>query len=264
MAVSSQKAPGVLPANAVQAVVGVGIGMAIGGALLAAASFLDIDLIETGSVSPAVQPPAQEQSVQPSEGSKPTVQPSVSDQPPPVAHPDAAVSLKTERPKPDSTGALTAGELRTAIVSEPTPRTPQGPVTANSQPADVAIAETEADVAQFEITTGMVEPPAETPTEIARLQRADDPGEAAADVPDNSEAQPQVPLPALGAASVNRYVNLRAGPADEAAILVVVPAGAKVEAEQNCEWCVVSYNGQRGYIYKSFLRRQLTSTPGLY
>ena len=55
-------------------------------------------------------------------------------------------------------------------------------------------------------------------------------------------------------AKVTKYVNLRAGPADEAKVLAVVPALGTVQVV-NCDgWCEVEFKGQRGWIYKSFIR----------
>ncbi|EFG9152561.1 SH3 domain-containing protein, partial [Escherichia coli] len=74
----------------------------------------------------------------------------------------------------------------------------------------------------------------------------------------------------------NQHVNLRAGPADGSRVITVVPAGATVQAQANCRWCVATYNGQRGYIFVSFLRGKAptasaepavkapSSKPGLY
>ncbi|QBK29572.1 hypothetical protein E0E05_02550 [Roseitalea porphyridii] len=75
--------------------------------------------------------------------------------------------------------------------------------------------------------------------------QADDPFEAA--------ISDDVPLPR---AFANAWVNMRAGPDNDAEILTVVPGGAEIGAEADCEgWCAVVYEGQRGYIYQSFIRR---------
>jgi hypothetical protein len=257
-----------LPGTAVQAISGVGIGVAIGVGLLVATSFYGVDLVETGSVGSLAVP--QDASASPMPAPAGEVKPSRS----PVQPAAQAAKPPLVAKEPPATATAPAAEMagaRTAADLQPKPLVLPAPASASDDPSDqvieVAIAETEAAVAQLEITTGMVEPPAEKPTEIARLQSAGDrsaaagiaPGEAA-----EATAQPEIPLPKLGSARVSHYVNLRAGPADEAAVVVVVPTGAQVEAEANCEWCVVTYNGQRGYIYKSFLRRSLTQTPGLY
>lgn len=54
-------------------------------------------------------------------------------------------------------------------------------------------------------------------------------------------------------AKTTRYVNLRAAPDDDGAVIEVVPALASIEAEGDCNWCAVSYEGRRGYIYKTFI-----------
>lgn len=172
---------------------------------------------------------------------------------------------------------------------------------------EVAVAQSESDVAKLEEITGMVEPvlegkstgrvsvvvdpanapeappsvaaalrPAVSPGDVALpdTQAATDDGLADAEAADPStetasiqpdqvaveppvtEPAPAAPaLPAMSPVKVNRYVNMRSGPADESRVLVVVPAGATVQAQGNCGWCVVTYKGQRGYIYKSFLQR---------
>jgi len=58
---------------------------------------------------------------------------------------------------------------------------------------------------------------------------------------------------ALQSATTNNYVNLRAGPSDDAEVLMVVPANATIEAETDCNWCSVAYDGRQGYIYRTFI-----------
>ncbi|MEX3008427.1 SH3 domain-containing protein [Hoeflea sp. TYP-13] len=51
-----------------------------------------------------------------------------------------------------------------------------------------------------------------------------------------------------------KYVNMRAGPDKEAEVLTIIPADAEFMAEANCtHWCSVVYQGQKGYIYKTYL-----------
>lgn len=60
----------------------------------------------------------------------------------------------------------------------------------------------------------------------------------------------------LSPARAAKYVNLRASPDNEGAVLAVVPASAEILAEENCvHWCTVVHNGRRGYVYKSFIER---------
>lgn len=168
---------------------------------------------------------------------------------------------------------------------------------------EVAIAETEFDVARLEVMTGMIEPdvaaPSVSPDERGSTAAIDAsglrPGNADADfappagddtetasiepaeiIPPQAAAEDRpkpvvAALPPMRAAKVNDYVNLRTGPADEARVIMVVPAGAAVQAQSNCGWCVVTYKGQRGYIYKSFLQVgagpsavSSKSAPGLF
>lgn len=110
--------------------------------------------------------------------------------------------------------------------------------------SNVQVAETEADVAKLEAATGMLD----RVPEPAGIQPAT-PNAA----PDTKLAA--VSQPDLKPAKVTKYVNLRDGPADEAQVLTVVPANADIDAEADCGWCTVVYKGQRGYVYKSFIRR---------
>ena len=55
-------------------------------------------------------------------------------------------------------------------------------------------------------------------------------------------------------AKVTKAVNLRAGPKDEAKVLAVVPARQTVQLITCDGWCEVVFQGQRGWIYKSFIR----------
>lgn len=34
---------------------------------------------------------------------------------------------------------------------------------------------------------------------------------------------------------------------------MVVPASAQIEAETDCGWCEISYQGRTGFVYKSFI-----------
>ena len=55
------------------------------------------------------------------------------------------------------------------------------------------------------------------------------------------------------AAIAKTWVNMRAGPSDDARVLMVVPGSADIQAETDCGWCAVSYDGREGYIYKTFI-----------
>ncbi len=97
------------------------------------------------------------------------------------------------------------------------------PRAAAVDPAEVPVAETEAEAAALE-------------------QRLFVEGEA---------------VPATGRlATADRHVNMRATADNDATILAVVPQNGTVELLDHCpNWCQVEYRGQRGYVFGSFLRR---------
>lgn len=66
---------------------------------------------------------------------------------------------------------------------------------------------------------------------------------------------------ASSAARVVRAVNLRAGPGNSEAVLAVVPDGASVDVIGCRHWCEVVFDGQRGWLYRSFLESAAAS-PG--
>lgn len=57
----------------------------------------------------------------------------------------------------------------------------------------------------------------------------------------------------LRPAVVNRAVNMRAAPNKGGKVLMVVPGGAAIDAETDCSWCEIRYQGRSGFIYKSFV-----------
>ena len=54
--------------------------------------------------------------------------------------------------------------------------------------------------------------------------------------------------------TVTKYVNLRAAPDNDAKIIVVVPAKARVGVLSCEQWCEVVFQGRKGWIYKSFVK----------
>lgn len=73
------------------------------------------------------------------------------------------------------------------------------------------------------------------------------------------EAKPEVePASAAETASakVRSSVFLRSRPADGSKVLVTIPGGSKISVAAGCRhWCAVTYEGKRGFVYKSFLSR---------
>ncbi|MCR9136301.1 MAG: SH3 domain-containing protein [Alphaproteobacteria bacterium] len=100
---------------------------------------------------------------------------------------------------------------------------------------------------------------AESEDEIIALERKlSDEGAAHFNVPDESTRANGAPAPSqkeLRKRQTAKYVNLRAGPDNDADVLTIVPAKTVVLAEDNCvHWCAAVYQGQQGFIYKSFFR----------
>lgn len=130
---------------------------------------------------------------------------------------------------------------------------------------DVQVAENEEQVAALETSTGMTaetSPLAErvmpedtsAPADNKALQPAPE-AETSATQAAAPAVQPSGTLPPMKAAKTTQHVKMRAGPADEAGVITVVPANTALQAEADCNWCTVVYNGQRGYIFKNFIRR---------
>lgn len=70
-------------------------------------------------------------------------------------------------------------------------------------------------------------------------------------------AQP-APAKATGLqdAVTTKWVNMHAGPDNDAQVVTVVPANASIKAPASCKfWCEVEFKGQHGYIYKDFVAR---------
>jgi hypothetical protein len=94
---------------------------------------------------------------------------------------------------------------------------------------------------------------AETAEELLALEAIQQ-REVEADLTEPSaETTAAVPSVSKAVAKATAWVNLRAGPSDDAEVLMVVPALADIQAEAACNWCAVSYDGREGFIYKTFI-----------
>jgi Bacterial SH3 domain len=71
---------------------------------------------------------------------------------------------------------------------------------------------------------------------------------------DSPEASEPPKAKTLRQARIRTAVNLRAGPADEAKVLGVVPTNAVVSLVGCKSWCEIVFNDRRGWIYKSFIK----------
>lgn len=163
--------------------------------------------------------------------------------------------------EPNAPATSNAATVATAPApAEPTPAfTPTGPAPValaepnpaveNTRPApDVQVAETDEQAAEIEEASGMSP---ETPAPNASDDQTVD---APQDQVDRNEQTAAVQQPALKPARVVSWVDMRSRPRDGASTIMVVPAEARVQAETNCGWCAVEYEGKRGFIYKKFLR----------
>lgn len=64
--------------------------------------------------------------------------------------------------------------------------------------------------------------------------------------------QSAAPVPAARATT---FVNMRAGPDNDEAVVAVVPAEAELEVVECTNWCEVIFDGKRGWIYSKFVQR---------
>jgi hypothetical protein len=65
-----------------------------------------------------------------------------------------------------------------------------------------------------------------------------------------SIAEPAAPT---RSAPVTTHVNMRAGPDNDAAVVVVVPEGRNVDVVECNQWCEVIYDGRQGFIHRKFV-----------
>lgn len=169
--------------------------------------------------------------------------PSVEDQVPSAAPQVLAPSLSQNPPEspslskeqPVQTAALPTTPA--AAPSEPEPLSFNAPVASNE--ADIAILE----VIQMPSAEDEAEPVVMTQDEPEALQAVAQ-APAAAAVKANS---------GLRSAVTTGAVNMRAGPDKNAPVLLVVPANTSIETQSGCSWCAITYQGNQGYIYKSFI-----------
>lgn len=168
------------------------------------------------------------------------------------AAPAVAVEVAEQPSAPapaDETPALVASDLKAAelLATPPDPSQTSSilqavPGGATFQPI-VPIAESEEEIAALE--------EAQRSALIAQLPQST-PGE---DVPaqDETTASLQPQSTPKRPAIAKKYVNLRAAPNDDADVLLVVPALADIEAQDDCRWCEVTYDGRIGYIFTNFI-----------
>jgi len=198
-----------------------------------------VAVVEAGPV-PAGQPAAEAQpaALVPAAG-----QVSAAPEPP---QPGAATTARTARP--------TLADAQAMQMQAPQPAAPilsfQSPYEGLTPPART---ETTAAIGADEPKPDEPVAVAESDREIAQLEAQQQEENQAVMQEENGNA---FNSPIMGDAHANQHVNLRAGPSDDARVLMVVPARAKIQAAKDCAyWCEVVYEGKRGFIYKSFIAR---------
>lgn len=168
--------------------------------------------------------------------------------PEPAAQPEPAAAVAME-PAADETPPMEEQPAIGGIAADPLP---EAPALEPDPGRTASILPALSDVGAFMPAV----PVAETDEELAALE-AIQRREVEADVgPPSEEATASIgPAEAtpMQPATTTQYVNMRAGPDDNAEVLEVVPALASIEAETDCNWCAVAYEGRSGYIYRTFL-----------
>jgi hypothetical protein len=119
--------------------------------------------------------------------------------------------------------------------------------------------------------TAFVEPAAQADA-TTLLSKVAAPGNAAPDDnPDGAQTaaiptpKPQLPQPvqpdvkpekmaAAGTGRILRTVTMRTGPKKNAAAMGTIPAKTSVQVVSCNKWCQIVYNGQRGWVYKSYIK----------
>lgn len=132
-------------------------------------------------------------------------------------------------------------------------------VQTGTAPQTVEVAETEAEVLAIEARLAAEgDPnfrlPPETATEtVEPAALASAPASGSGSDPTNAAVGAGNGLPAAWA---REHVNLRAGPDNDARVLAIIPGNAAFAAADGCDhWCEAVYEGQSGFVYDSFIRR---------
>lgn len=201
----------------------------IGGiALVAASSILFSGIaIKTDPVDSAVAAIPSVEDQAPAAAPQVPAAPSVSQSPP------AGPSLDEEQP------------VQTAALPSPSAVAPSEPELLSF---NAPVASNEADIAILEV----IQMPSAEEDEAEKVVMTPDEPEA-------PQAVAQAPAAAAKATSglrsavTNGAVNMRASPDKNAPVLLVVPANTAIETQSGCSWCAVTYQGNQGYIYKSFI-----------
>jgi hypothetical protein len=151
---------------------------------------------------------------------------------------------------PDDPAGLSAGDPRWSGSTRKQGRTPaKAALEADKEAATVAVAP----------------PPLPTPEQAASVaayqdepesgDRSASDGARTAAIPTPRPDVPEAREEAGEKGHILRAVTMRSGPKKAASALGTVPAGVAVEVVSCKSWCEIVYEGKRGFIYKSFLKR---------
>lgn len=253
------KSRGILRKAAVPAAIGF-VGLALVGALAAGPLMRSMSSSDTAATEPVAQAVETASLVQTAsvEQPAPVASPAATD-----AEPDRETTPEAAAPQPEKSASV-----QSAGLAADDPRwnpdalsVDENKLTALKQAVDETVAAAEIAGAmgntQGLTTSGIPTTAAgfapERPSSPASERSAFDAALVTED--EKVKAEPAVATSDLSPAKANQHVNMRAAPEDGATVLAVVPANASIEAETDCRWCEVSYKGQKGYIFQSFITR---------
>lgn len=159
--------------------------------------------------------------------------------------------------------ALPAGSVRFGRSEPPAAAAPDRPAVDTARTAsilspatDVAVAETEQQAVEIESRLAAAGAKDFKVPDFKAPAPDNDPAAVPVTVAaaTASPAEPFPPVSQLKPGRAAKWVNLRAGPDNDAAVLAVVPYDAAILTQPDCpHWCAVVYDGRQGYIYKSFV-----------
>lgn len=167
----------------------------------------------------------------------------------PAQAPQVAIAQAPHVQEEEESAALVAADLATAQQLVPPPDHGQTASILQAMPSGnsfqpiVPVAETEDEITALE----------EAQRSALVAEPAPPPSGATAPTPPETTASVQPQSTPKRPAIATRYVNLRAAPNDDADVLLVVPALAEIEAQDDCRWCEVTYDGRVGYLFTSFI-----------
>ena len=161
---------------------------------------------------------------------------------------DAPQVLAQDMPPAQTADTPPAASPASPALTEPIPAEPEAALSFNAP-----IASNEAEIAVLEVI--QMPPAGEEPMPIPTVipEKRPAPPQATPQIVAQAPASSKPNSSGLKNAVTNRAVNMRASPDKNAPVLGVVPANVQFETQANCSWCAITYEGNQGYIYKSFI-----------